>query len=90
MLTAVQGYFDGNQIVLNDNLPLMNGQKVILTVFGKGTNTKKSNTSTYKIKQDRIDDNAEWQSFMAGINGFTEDFMPNGREPEIPSARETL
>ena len=90
VLTAVQGYFDGNQIVLNDNLPLMNGQKVILTVFGKGTNTKKSNTSTYKIKQDRIDDNAEWQSFMAGINGFTEDFMPNGREPEIPSARETL
>ncbi len=90
MLTAVQGYYDGSQIVLNDNLPLKNGQKVILTVFGKDTDAKTSNTSTYKIKQDRDDEPAEWQAFMAGINGFTEDFMPNGREPELPSARETL
>ena len=90
MLTAVQGYFDGSQIVLNDNLPLMSGQKVILTVFESNTDTNAANASTYKIKQDNKADEAAWQSFMQGINEFTEDFMPNGREAEIPSARESL
>ena len=31
-----------------------------------------------------------WQTFMSGLNSFTEDFMTDGREPEIPTARESL
>ena len=88
MLTAVQGYYDGGQIILNDNISLMDGQKVILTVLG---NSKPAaSTSAYKIKQGSTTGEAAWQSFMQGLNEFTEDFMPNGREAEIPSARESL
>ena len=78
MLTAVQGYYDGGQIVLNGNISLSDGQKVILTVFDSGTPA--ASTSAYKIKQEAAADEAAWQSFLRGLDGFTEDFMPNGRE----------
>ena len=29
-----------------------------------------------------------WELFMEGINEFTDDFMADGRGPEIPSPRE--
>ena len=88
MLTAVQGYYDGNQIVLNERIALMGGQKVILTVFDSPANAPAA-VSTCKVKQASAED-AAWQSFMRGIDGFTEDFMKDGRETELPSARETL
>ena len=31
-----------------------------------------------------------WETFMSGINSFTNDFMPEGRVPEITAERETL
>lgn len=31
-----------------------------------------------------------WQVFMNGLNGFTEDFFADGREPEVPTERESL
>lgn len=31
-----------------------------------------------------------WETFVAGINEFTDDFMPNGREAEIATVREEL
>ena len=31
-----------------------------------------------------------WETFMSGINSFTDDFMPEGRESEITAERETL
>ncbi len=31
-----------------------------------------------------------WETFMSGINSFTDDFMPEGREEEISAMRETL
>lgn len=31
-----------------------------------------------------------WETFMSGINSFTDDFMPEGREGEISAMRETL
>lgn len=33
---------------------------------------------------------AAWQTFLNGLNGFTDDFFQNGREPEVPTQRETL
>lgn len=33
---------------------------------------------------------AMWKTFLEGLHGFDDDFLPNGREPELPSARETL
>ncbi|MCD8212155.1 MAG: type II toxin-antitoxin system VapB family antitoxin [Oscillospiraceae bacterium] len=29
-----------------------------------------------------------WQTFLDGLNGFSDDFIEDGREPEIPSPRE--
>ena len=31
-----------------------------------------------------------WQTFMNGLNNFTDDFMSDGREAEIPTARDSL
>lgn len=31
-----------------------------------------------------------WQTFMNGLNNFTDDFFKNGREPEVPTHRESL
>lgn len=33
MLTAVEGYYDGNQIIMNEDIDLSIGQKVIVTVL---------------------------------------------------------
>jgi antitoxin VapB len=31
-----------------------------------------------------------WQTFMNGINSFTDDFFENGRSQDVPTAREAL
>ena len=31
-----------------------------------------------------------WQTFMSGLNGFTDDFMASGRDAEIPTVRDSL
>lgn len=31
-----------------------------------------------------------WQTFMNGINSFTDDFFENGRSSDIPTERESL
>lgn len=33
---------------------------------------------------------AAWQTFLNGLNGFTDDFFENGREQGVPTERETL
>lgn len=33
---------------------------------------------------------ASWQTFLDGLNGFSDDFMSGGRENAIPTSRETL
>ena len=33
---------------------------------------------------------AVWQTFLNGLNGFTDDFFENGREQSVPTERETL
>lgn len=30
------------------------------------------------------------QTFMSGLNGFTDDFMASGRDAEIPTVRDSL
>lgn len=35
-------------------------------------------------------EDALWEMFMSGLNNFSEDFMKDGREPEISSVREDL
>ena len=46
--------------------------------------------SLHNHSRNRLSKEDAWTSFMEGINGFTEDFMPDGREPVLPSAREEL
>ena len=36
-----------------------------------------------------ISEEEKWEIFMKGVNGFTEDFMPNGRDVEIPTRLKT-
>ena len=31
-----------------------------------------------------------WQTFMNGINGFTDDFFEDGRTQDVPTVRESL
>ena len=33
---------------------------------------------------------ASWQTFLDGVNGFTDDFFKDGREPEVPTQRDVL
>ena len=33
---------------------------------------------------------AAWETFINGLNGFTDDFFENGREEEVPTTREAL
>jgi len=33
---------------------------------------------------------AAWETFMNGLNSFTDDFFKGGREPEVPTTREAL
>lgn len=33
---------------------------------------------------------AAWETFLNGLNGFTDDFFENGREIEMPTTREIL
>ena len=40
MMTAVGGYYNGNQIVMDENVNLYNGQRVIITLLD---NTGRSN-----------------------------------------------
>lgn len=37
-----------------------------------------------------IPKDASWQTFLNGLNSFSDDFFENGREPEAPTARESL
>ena len=34
-----------------------------------------------------ISEEKKWEIFMEGVNGFTEDFMPNGRDLESAAKR---
>lgn len=31
-----------------------------------------------------------WQTFLSGLNSFTDDFMTSGRDAEIPAERDSL
>lgn len=33
---------------------------------------------------------ASWQTFLNGLDMFTDDFFADGREPEVPTMRESL
>lgn len=33
---------------------------------------------------------AAWETFISGLNGFSEDFLADGREAEIPAERDSL
>lgn len=33
---------------------------------------------------------AAWQTFLNGLNGFTDDLFEDGREPESPAKRDVL
>lgn len=37
-----------------------------------------------------IPKDAAWETFISGLNSFTADFLPNGREAETTSVREDL
>lgn len=42
MYTVVTGYYDGNHIVMNENMQLSIGQEVIITILDKKSDKKKN------------------------------------------------
>ena len=45
--------------------------------------------SNYNQKK-KISKEEAWETFMKGINGFTDDFMADGRSLDVPDVREQL
>ncbi len=41
MLTAIKGYYDGKNIIVDDDIPLQKGQRVIITADTEDKPTKK-------------------------------------------------
>lgn len=37
-----------------------------------------------------VPDNMVWETFLNGINSFSEDIFENGRDSEIPNERESI
>jgi hypothetical protein len=62
-------------------------RKVVKVARGKRTTVPKllKSLALGQIETDAhtsedISEEKKWEIFMEGVNGFTEDFMPNGRE----------
>ena len=49
MLSAVKGYFDGNKIVVDDDIQLAIGQRVIITILEEDNNISNKNRE-HKLK----------------------------------------
>jgi hypothetical protein len=48
MMSSVTGYYDGNQIIMNENMKLAIGQEVIITILdAKKTSAEKIDLSKY-------------------------------------------
>ncbi|MBQ9209810.1 MAG: hypothetical protein IJ149_09590 [Oscillospiraceae bacterium] len=48
MLQAVGGYYNGDRIVMDEELPLSVGERVIITVIGKGSKGTMKDISRFK------------------------------------------
>ena len=91
MLTAVEGVYDNNAIVLNEDIHLTDGQKVIVTILDT-IDTDENDIAVLnrlKLKREITKEDA-WKAFLKGLDGFTDDFMANGREEFIQTQREIL
>ena len=55
MLTAVSGYYNGSYIVLNENIPMQKGQKVIITLdVGETPIQKKGDLSQFMGRGEKM------------------------------------
>ena len=101
MFTTVQGYYNGNQIILDENVPLAYGQRVMVTILEEKPKKKSSDFSKYRagkygISMDAQDYGKElredkaWGEFLDCLNGFSDDFMQNGREEFAFTTRDSL
>ncbi len=50
MLSAVKGYYDGNKIVVDDDIQLAIGQRVIITILEKEDDFINSKNKEHKLK----------------------------------------
>ena len=48
MFTTVQGYYNGNQIILDENVPLAYGQRVMVTILEENPKKKPLDFSKYR------------------------------------------
>ena len=52
---------------------------------GNEVGIRKVGNSAILFPKDQV-----WETFLQGLNGFTDDFMTEGREPQLEQERETL
>ena len=72
MLTAVSGYYDGSYIVLNENIPMQKGQKVIITLDVNETPAqKKVNLSHFMGRGEKM--------FQADASDYVKELRENDR-----------
>ncbi len=50
MLSAVKGYYDGNKIVVDDDIQLAIGQRVIITILENEENNISNKNREHKLK----------------------------------------
>lgn len=55
MLTAVKGYYNGEQIVMDEDIPIVAGQEVIVTILdGQTKKNKDINLKKYKGRGEKM------------------------------------
>ena len=72
MLTAVQGYYDGEQIILNEKVKLSYGQQVIVTILDHKPGKENHVDVTQKERDMAFDRLENWR--MANKDSWREDF----------------
>lgn len=67
MLTTVDGYYDGTQIVLNENVLLTRGQKVMVTILEDKPQKKSIDIDKYRVGKYGISTDA--QEYVTELRG---------------------
>lgn len=71
MFMTVEGHYDGEQIVLNENINLSNGQKVMVIVLPEKTVKKKIDYAKYRLGKET--------NFPANVEEYIREMRDNDR-----------
>ncbi|MBQ6517954.1 MAG: hypothetical protein IJI14_04485 [Anaerolineaceae bacterium] len=76
MLTSVSGYYDGNEIVMDEAVDLFAGQRVIITILD--TSAENENHCPRPVNLDKYVGRGE-KMFSGNIDDFVKELRSNDR-----------